>query len=90
VIEGQNAGAGTVHGRSTAGGKCGCATALLIGLAVGGLLMLWWLMGDFPPGAPCHDGEVVRFWSIVLVAAAVATAGGLLVRYLVNRLLGRH
>jgi hypothetical protein len=77
-------------GGGTTGGKCGCAAALLIGLAVGGFLMLWWFMGDCPPGAPCHDGEVVRFWSIVLVAAAVATAGGLLVHYLVNRLLGRH
>jgi len=81
---------GRYTGGGTAGGKCGCAAALLIGLAIAGLLMLWWFMGDCPPGAPCHDGEVVRFWSIVLVAAAVATAGGLFVRYLVNRLLGRH
>ena len=71
---------------TTVGGKLGCVAGGLIGLMVLTPLMFLNFYGSCPSEAPCHDGEGLRFLQVVLISVSAAAAGGLSVRWIINRL----
>ncbi|HEX8214223.1 MAG TPA: hypothetical protein VF582_01990 [Allosphingosinicella sp.] len=68
----------------TAGGKCGCIAAALVGLALLSILTLTF-MGDCLPGDNCHEGGRKRFFVGLLIIGIVSSAVGLGTRWLIQR-----
>lgn len=77
---------GAYRGGGTAGGKCGCAAAALIGFVLLPILGLFF-MGDCEPREQCHGGGGALLFGGLFAIAAVASAAGLGVRSLVNRFI---
>jgi hypothetical protein len=68
----------------TAGGKIGCAAAVIVGLPFLGLAMFVRFYGDCGEARECHRGEGVSLFVILALTAVVACAAGLFTRLLVN------
>lgn len=70
----------------TAGGKCGCLAAAIVGAGLLPILGLFF-MGDCAPNEQCQQNDERLLLGGLLLIAAVATAVGLSSRVFINRFI---
>jgi len=70
-------------GGFTRGGRLGCSVAAIVGTPLFAFLLLADSLGDCDPGTDCHQGFLLH---VLLPSVLIASAAGLVVRILVNRL----